>query len=190
MDAAARRIASAGSAALALSDIARDAGVSKALIHYHFQDKESLLAQLIGHLAGALVDRERRALAAFEGQHNPLAVDALWEWLESELERGDIRVLLELDSYRGAQVQAAARAASRRRHAAAESTVAQLFRILDLRPRIEPSLLATVVVAFVDGLAIGSRVGPGESPVPGPSAPSSSRVAFDVFWLAMLSLAE
>ena len=190
MDAAARRIASAGAAALALSDIARDAGVSKALIHYHFRDKESLLAQLITHLADALVDRERRALAAFEGEHNPLAVDALWAWLESELQRGSIRVLLELDSYRGAQVQAAARQASIRRHAAAEETIGRLFRILELQPRIEASLLATVVVAFVDGLAMGSPLQSGESPAPAARAPTSSRVAFDVFWLAMLSLAE
>jgi len=188
MDAAARRIASAGSAALALSDIARDAGVSKALIHYHFKDKESLLARLIDHLANAIVARERRALTRFEGEHNPLAVDALWEWLESELRRGDIRVLLELDSYRGAQVQAAAREASVRRHAAAEESITRLFGILELTPRIEASLLATVVVAFVDGLAIGSRIEPGESSVP--SVPTSSRIAFDVFWLAMLSLAE
>jgi AcrR family transcriptional regulator len=190
MDAAARRIASTGAAALSLGDIARDAGVSKALIHYHFQDKESLLARLISHLADTLVEREQRALAPFEGQHNPLAVDALWDWLERELRRGDIRVLLELDSYRGTQVQAAAREAAGRRHAAAEETIARLFRILDLKPRIEVSLLANVVVAFIDGLAIGARVESGESSEAARSVPTSCRVAFDVFWLAMLSLAE
>lgn len=188
MDAAVRRIASAGAAALSLSDIAHDAGVSKALIHYHFADKESLLARVIDYLADALVHRERRALSRYAGEHNPLAVDALWEWLESELRRGDIRVLLELNAYRGAQVQAASRAAAARRQAAAEQTVAQLFEILDLTPRIETALLARVVVAFVDGLAVASPVDASE---PQPSAiPKTPRIAFDVFWLAMLSLAE
>lgn len=129
--------------------------------------------------------REREALTPYEHQHNPLAVDALWTWLEGELERGHIRVLLELDAYRGASVQAAARAAAAMRHGSAQETVQRLFAILDLRPRIEPALLAPVLLAFVDGLAIGSGLtAHGEHAGPPP------RVAFDVFWLAMLSLAE
>ena len=185
MDATARQVASAGAPALALSDIARAAGVSKALIHYHFVDKETLLARLIEHLIGGLVARERAALRAYEHEHNPLAVDALWGWLEGELERGAIRVLLELDAYRGAAVQAAARAAAAAREAAAQETIERLLRILELRPRIEPALLATVQVAFVDGLAIRTDRANRDD-----GAPTSPRVAFDVFWLAMLSLAE
>jgi len=185
MDAATRRIASAGAAALSLSEIARDAGVSKALILYHFVDKETLLARLIEHLANGLVVREHEALVPYEKEHNPLAVDALWAWLERELDRGDIRVLLELHSYRGAAVQSAARVAAGRRHAAARDTVERLFRILELRPRIEPSLLGTVLVAFIDGLAIATGLSLGSE-----GAAAAPRVAFDVFWLAMLSLAE
>jgi AcrR family transcriptional regulator len=168
-----------------LSEIARDAGVSKALIHYHFVDKETLLARLIDHLARGMVAREREALRRFEHEHNPLAVDALWAWLEGELERGSINVLLELDAYRGPAVQAAARAAAAARETAAQETIQRLFSILELRPRIEPALLAAVHVAFVDGLAIRKGLASGEERVSTPP-----RVAFDVFWLAMLSLAE
>ena len=46
------------------------------------------------------------------------------------------RVLLELDSYRGATVQAAARAAAALRRGSAQRTVERLFTILELRPRI------------------------------------------------------
>jgi len=184
IEAAARQIASGGAAALALSDVARDAGVSKALIHYHFRDKETLLARLVEHLARDLVVRERAALAPYEGQHNPLAVDALWQWLDAELRRGDIRVLLELDSCRGASVQQAARLAATLRRAAAKDTIERLFLILELRPRIEPAMLANVFVAFVDGIAIDAGLGADAGGAAG------ARVAFDVFWLAMLSLAE
>ena len=182
--AATRQIASGGAAALSMSDIAHEANVSKALIHYHFQDKDTLLARLIEQLVDDVAHRERVALAAFEGQHNPLAVDALWEWLANELRRGDIRALLELDSCRGALVQAAARQAAQLRRTTSKDTVDRLFGILELKPRIEPALLANVFVAFVDGLALDwSIAAHGESS-------AKARVAFDVFWLAMLSLAE
>src|SRR5262245_24607939 len=88
LDAAARRIVRGGAAALALADVAADAGVSKALIHYHFHDKDRLLEQLVDQLARNVVDRERAALEPYGKQHSPLAVDALWQWLEGELVRG------------------------------------------------------------------------------------------------------
>src|SRR6185437_10158392 len=65
LDAAARRIAVAGAAALSIHEVAVDAGVSKALVHYHFRDKDTLLARLVEHLANALVERERQALASY-----------------------------------------------------------------------------------------------------------------------------
>ena len=186
LQAAARQIASGGAAALSLSDVAREAGISKALIHYHFRDKDTLLARLVDHVAHELVARERNALADYVGQHNPLAIDALWTWLEDELRRGDIRVLLELDSCRGAAVQQAARNAAALRRTVAKETIELLFSILELRPRIESSLLANVFVAFVDGLAIDT----GLARTQGAETAATARVAFDVFWLAMLSLAE
>jgi len=184
LEAAARQIRTGGAAELALSDVAREAGISKALIHYHFRDKATLLSRLVDHVSHDLVARERQALAPYEGQHNPLAVDALWQWLDGELRRGDIRVLLELDSSSGETIRAAARRAAELRRATAKDTVDRLFTILELRPRIESSLIADVFVAFVDGLAIDA----GLSADSGKTA--TSRVAFDVFWLAMLSLAE
>ena len=188
LDAAVRQIGAVGAAELSMSGVAREAGVSKALIHYHFRDKDSLLARVVSHLAQGLSQRERECLARYETQHSPLAVDALWEWLASELERGYIRVLLELDAYRGPEVRAAARIAADQRRDSARDTVERLFRILDLIPRIESSLLASVVVAFVDGIALDVGLA---TETGGVSAlPDSARVAFDVFWLAMLSLAE
>jgi hypothetical protein len=53
---------------------------------------------------------------------------------------------------------------------------------------VAPELLANVTVAFLDGLAIEMAVtAANASP---PMDASTARVAFDVFWLAMLSLAE
>ena len=188
LDAAARRIAAHGAAALTLNDVAAEAGVSKALIHYHFRDKDTLLARLVEFVVSEMIAREQGALASYAAQHSPLAVDALWRWLEDELRRGNIRILLELDAYPGAGVRVAAREAATRRREAARETIERLFAILELRSRVATPLLANVAVAFIDGLALD--VNRAASVAGDPSDARASRVAFDVFWLAMLSLAE
>ena len=101
--AAIRRIVTSGAAALTMHEVSEEAGVSKGLIHYHFHDKETLLARMVEWMTRSLVARERAALAESIPRH---AIDDLWKWLESELERGQIRVLLELAEWRGRSCRA------------------------------------------------------------------------------------
>jgi AcrR family transcriptional regulator len=177
LDAAARRIVTAGAASVSLQDVADEAGVSKGLIHYHYHDKDALLARLVDWASDGLIAREHDALATVTPQ---TAVDTLWGWLEGELERGHIRLLVELSQSASEIVrQASARSAERRRDAAT-ATIETIFEALGLRPRIPAPLLAEVVVAFVDGLATRAAL-----PLPAPL-----RIAFDVLWLSLLSLAE
>jgi hypothetical protein len=105
------------------------------------------------------------------------AVDALWSWLEEELARGELRTLLELGMQRDPAVQTAYADAALARCRAADETVEQLFTDLGLVARMPTKLLAAASIAFMDGLAIdtGRR---------------DPRASFDVFWLALLSLAE
>jgi AcrR family transcriptional regulator len=49
LDAAVRRIAQEGIDSVSIARIARDAGVSSSLVHYHFDSRESLLAQAVEH---------------------------------------------------------------------------------------------------------------------------------------------
>ena len=174
LDATLRRIVGAGALDTSLGDIAEDAGVSKALILYHFQDRDTLLARLVDRVVGQLVARLRDAL---EGQHSALAVDALWEWLERELRLGSIPLLAELSRDHGPGVRDASRRAAERRREAAAEAVGRLFSALSLKPRVPLELLGEVTVTFEDGLALSDRG-------------AERRVAFDVFWLALLNLAE
>lgn len=177
LDTAARRVATRGAAELSLADVAAAAGVSKGLIHYHFHDKETLLARVVDELAEGVVRRERMALVG----HTPATtIDALWHWLEGELEQGTIRVLLELSLANYPAVREAAHRAAQQRRAAAAETISRLFGTLGLRPRLPASLLAEASVAFTDGLAIDAALASGREP----------RVSFDAFWLSMLNLAE
>ena len=176
IDAARRRLTRESPGDVSLSDIATEAGVSKALIHYHFRDRDALIAAVIDEIGDGLSSREEHAL---EAERSALAVDALWTWLDAELARGEIRVVVTLTEHASPEVRAAAHRVAARRRASATDTVARLFATLSLTPRVPAPLIADVAVAFVDGLALDVR-----------DESRPARIAFDVFWLAMLSLAE
>lgn len=64
LDAAEAIVQARGVPALTLDAAARDAGVSKGGLLYHFASKEALLAAMLGRLAGAISDEFDQALAA------------------------------------------------------------------------------------------------------------------------------
>jgi AcrR family transcriptional regulator len=177
LTAAATRLAISGASVLTMQEIAHEAGVSKALIHYHFHDKDTLLARLVLWMAEGLVRREHAALAASTPH---AAIDDLWQWLETELTRGHVRALVELASWRSGRVRAAAVEATRLRRAASATSAERLFALLALRSRVPLALLGDLLVTFLDGLAS----------TPGQPGGADARAAFDVLWLALLGLAE
>ena len=67
-----------------MQDVADEAQVSKGLIHYHFRDRDALLARLIESLAEDIMARERSAIDGCAPQE---AIDAMWHWIEDELAR-------------------------------------------------------------------------------------------------------
>jgi AcrR family transcriptional regulator len=177
LNAARELVARGGAAEVSMGDVAASAEVSKALVHYHFRDKESLMHALVDHVGLAVVAREREAVAAEESDH---ALDAYWRWLERELREGDVRILAALGEYDSARVRDAARGIARQRRELAAAHVGRLFEQLGLTPRVPPALMADTVVAFIDGLACACALEPERDPRP----------AFDVLWLAFLTLTE
>lgn len=165
-----------GASDASMAVIARAAGVSKALLHYHYSDRARLLAEVTTQLAQRLVARESAAMAGAEGSGT---VDTLWRWIEYELERDELRALLELSLVREPAVRLATEIAVRDRHAAAARTVSQVFTSLGLSPKVPVSLLGSASLAFLDGLALHDV-----------AATDESRVSFDIFWLGLLSLVE
>ena len=173
-DGAARAVIAHGPAA-SMAQIAEGCGVSKALLHYHYTDRAHLLAEVVARLGARLVARERAALGAAPAG---TALDALWQWVRAELARGELRALLELGTLRDESVREAAMQAAAARRASAAATASTLFAQLGLVPRMPPALLGDASTAFMDGLALDQ------------DDRRDPRVSFDVFWLAMLSLAE
>lgn len=177
LKAAATRLAVSGASMVTMQEIADEARVSKALIHYHFHDKDTLLARLAMWMAEGLVRREHAALATSPPQD---AIDDLWRWLDAELGRGHVRALVELASWPSGRVRAATAEGMRLRRVASTTSVERLFALLALRPRVPSPLLGDVLVTFLDGLSSAPAGGDG----------ADARAAFDVLWLALLGLAE
>jgi len=174
---AAECVGQLGAAQVSLQTVADSAGVSKALIHYHFRDRDELLARLVDWMAVQLVQGEELALADVDATN---ALDALWTWLEGELDTGRLRALGELAGERGDVVRDAVRRSREARRAQATLTIERLFEALGLRPRLPAPLVGDVTVAFLDGLAAEVAVEP----------EANHRLQFDVYWLSVLSLAE
>src|SRR5689334_11180491 len=67
LDAACRAIAATGAAAMRVSDVAREAGVSTALVHYYFPSRADVIVQAFSHaddLADAVAEEHLADLAS------------------------------------------------------------------------------------------------------------------------------
>lgn len=177
VDAGVRCIARDGVAGASMAVIALEAGVSKALLHYHYHDRATLLAEIVERIGVRTVERERAAIDESDGMGG---LDALWQWLEAELRRGELAALAELTMVREAPVRRATRVTASDRRRTAAHTIERLFAELDLTPRVPAPMMADAAVAFVDGLALDAANGSARDP----------RVSFDIFWLALLGLTE
>ena len=70
LDAACRVIAQAGAARLRVADVAREAGVSTALVHYYFPGRADVIEQAFAHaddLADAVADAKLQAIRTGRG---------------------------------------------------------------------------------------------------------------------------
>ena len=175
--AGARCITREGVSGASMAAIAVEAGVSKALLHYHYHDRATLLAEIAERIGIDVIERERSAVDESNGTGG---LDALWGWLEEELRRGELAALAALSLTRLGKVRHATRTAATERRRSAARTIKHLFTELDLTPRIPAALLADATLAFVDGLALDVANGTTRDP----------RVSYDIFWLALLGLTE
>jgi TetR/AcrR family transcriptional repressor of mexJK operon len=175
LDSASEILCEFGAAAISVQRVAKAAGTSKALVHYHFPGKEALLVSCIERLAVQLEDAEGDALG---GSHAASALSDLWHALMTPRTRGWRRALLSLRIGATPAMGAALAAASVRRHTAAARVLARLEALLGFAPAIPRATVAAAYVALVDGLTLDHSI----------DTDARLRQAFDAFWLALLSL--
>jgi AcrR family transcriptional regulator len=151
-----RSVAARGAAGSTFDQVAREAGVSRGLLHYHFGTKERLLAEVVRrdseirleHL-GSELDRADTVTAV---------IDVLVHSLEDLVERdpGFVALMFELftSGRRNPEIAAEFAALQRatRMHVAALLAARQREGVIRLRD--EPEAVAAVLLSLADGLAL------------------------------------
>jgi AcrR family transcriptional regulator len=177
LDAGAGLVGERGISGLTMYDVAKRAGVSKGLIHYHFHDRARLLCEILVRSNDRAIGTQRAVLDSL-AEIDPL--QALWENIQEVISARDLRVSLLLSGEQEAGVQVAADSCEVARRVVATETMAELVDVLQVRPTVPVELLGELYCTFLAGLAIGSRS----------SGQNVNRAEFDVFCLALLRLTE
>lgn len=135
-----------GVGAMSLQQVATAAGVSKALVLYHFAGKEALLTAV----ATALAQRDADALATAATATD--AVDA-WRQVAGDAARRGERALLA-SLLLEAPMRAQAGALHAMRASSAQRLAEAMLAVAGLRPRIGAVLLGRVLLHQLDGVAL------------------------------------
>jgi len=178
-EAAVSQLLLGGAASLTVGDVARRAGISSALVHYHYDSKQGLLRAAAERLAVARTERRMRPL---EGPGLD-AIDALRLALEVEAASGGERAWHDL-LHLGRDDAPLKETLDRHRERELDTLAARLPALLTSlgsAPAVAAEQLALVVQAALDGfgLALATGVNPG-----------SVRSAYDAFWLVVIGAGQ
>ena len=174
---ACRVIGEAGLASLTIGIVAERAGVSTALVHYHFDTKARLVVASAERIAEVRTLRRGSALDAAGGL---AALDELWRALTAGIADGVERAWLELVLHGRADAEVAAVLATPR--SAVRDAIArrlpQLMRELGAVLPVSAEEMAAALEAQLDGFALALLGGQDAAVV---------RSAYDAFWLTLLA---
>jgi AcrR family transcriptional regulator len=169
-----------GLSGLTVADAARSAGVSSALVHYHFDTKPALIVAIAERSAADDADALIGALGHGRGLET---LDRLWEVLVGGVGSGAARLRAELllRATRDADVAAAiARSGAAVREALARRLPALMAELGGSLPGPAEEMAANIAALF-DGLALTLIAG---------AAVPDVRTAWDAFWLTLLSAGQ
>lgn len=161
-------------AGFSLQRASTHAGVSKALVLYHFRTRDALLEALVEWLTHRVMTRER---AALDGSASKSVLDELWGYLTDEHERGEYFALLTLVGARLPALQSASVRSVEQRRSHSSRSLEGIYQRLQLTPRLPLAHVTEAEQAFRDGLLLRM----------GQQVVGTPRAAFDVFWLALLN---
>src|SRR5690606_8749005 len=144
ISAATRVIARKGYARTSLNDIAREAGMSKGAVHYHFSTKEALVAKVLETACDAVAERTKEAWQ--RGGDNPFealraSVRELWAVRTSRSD--EVAVVADLLAQALHDESLRPQLAGYYRFASAQTTqhLVTVLASFGLRPKVSPELV-------------------------------------------------
>lgn len=162
VDAAIRVLARQGYAKTSLLDIAKEAGMSKGALHYHYPTKEALIHAVLETACNAV---QARTMQAWSPSDNPFAAlrKSLEELWTTRAERSDealvvadlLALSLSDESLRPKLAEFYELGAQQIRAYLEENLMS-----LGLEPRISPDILPRIVIGLLDGLVMQAFVDP------------------------------
>lgn len=163
VSAATRAIARKGYVRTSLNDIAREAGMSKGAVHYHFPTKEALVAKVLETACDAVAERTRQAWVA--GGENPFealrsAVRELWAVRVSRSD--EVAVVADLLAQALHDDALRPQLAGYYQFASAQTTehLVTVLTSYGLRPKVRPELIPRLLLGLLDGLVLQVFVEP------------------------------
>lgn len=166
LDAAAKVFSANGFAKTSLSDIARDADVTRGAIYWHFENKTELLSALLEDEAQKLKLVSTLRAAANEQQRDPLGILRQWSMMHfSEDSRvffnSSIMSIFEGIIHNNSQVEARERLEEllKTRAALIEEAIRNAVVHRQLPPDTDIELAATYLQASLQGLIMQMRQG-------------------------------
>jgi len=145
-------IAARGLAGMTTRLVAREAGISHGMCHYHFENKDELVLALVDHVRQYWIDPMELLVAAPGSARDRL--DAVVRWMAEPATREVMRVHLELMSQSEYSEQLRERMAGE--YARWQGAYVELFRQLererDLRPGLDAERIGVAFATMADGL--------------------------------------
>jgi AcrR family transcriptional regulator len=156
VDAMRNSIALRGTAGSTFDHVAREAGVSRGLLHYYFGTKEQLLVEVVRRDAEVRLDLLERQLAQAQTADDFVHVllVALREVIAEEPEIVALGFELFTLSRRNAEIATEYTSLLQRMRVHVAAVLAQKQREGVLRLRAEPEAVADVLFSLADGLSI------------------------------------
>jgi len=163
VQAAIRVLARQGYARTSLMDIAKEAGMSKGAVHYHFPTKESLIRVVLTTACNAVQDRTIAAWSTSENPFESLRASLYTLW-EARVQRTD-EALVVADLLAQSLYDEQLRPQLAEYYGlAAQQIIDYLERnlfALGIRSKLPAPMLARLVIGLLDGLVMQAFAEPG-----------------------------
>ncbi|GAB4209483.1 MAG: hypothetical protein OHK0013_28960 [Sandaracinaceae bacterium] len=162
--AATRVLARQGYARTSLLDIAREAGMSKGALHYHFPSKESLVSKVLESALESIANRTLDVWQASSGDPLQALRSAVRElWVVRRSRTDEVAVVADLMAQALYDESLKPQLAGYFRFAAQQvnQTLLPHLSKMGLRLRVPGELVPRILVGLLDGLAMQHYVEPG-----------------------------